>query len=984
MKLKDIFSLPKNSDSLKIIKDFLGQNLNYKDNIEVFLLYSKILLDNYAYDVLIKESKELLKRYENYDYDLFLDEVYENIVEAEIKKENFNEAQIHLNYRKKNLPILKRYRHYYQSLILKIKLQQPYEEWLEKCLIEDMPIEIFEKLSIILLEKYINDSNYTSALEIYKKLEIYSPEKHEIFAYKIYDGLKDYNTLIQRIEKLKSISNNYDAIFYLAKSYIKMQNFQKAINVEVENESFISECNKASRLKFYKLMIDMYTILKNNLSINMYEKLIKKLDVKDIKVEEKKQKKLEEKKPNKEIILESSKKNASILTIEKIIRMFEGHSDIKSNSFREELRLLCKSINYISKFKTMLIYERYDNNLYYFRNDRLFDKHIKKQDIEGSLLNEVSKNSIEGFIEFDFFKKYNEIVSSKIFENINSVYSYLNDNIIIMYYFENKDKYFLEHEDFLKVASINLMFFHSMYLKNKKHVLNTNVLEKLMLNKDINLRIYIDGQYKYSESAKKIFEINNFLDLSNFIKNIQIDYQDRYKKDFKELILNKKKQYVSSYKYKEKYIKEFSSVYFIGDNVIALSYFEDNTERINKEEKIRKDLILDSNFGFKNKQAFIRELPEKLKNKLSILKLSVSNKIEYLYGKRKYKKYFKEFCFLTNKIINNKDIYILNDNSIIVIIDSNDKRKTERVIRSYEEKIYGWKTNSIDNEYFDPKIGIIRYPVVTSETNIDVLLQYLDLSIQICKKNNKNYHFFKYSDYEYEKKEQFVINEINYAIDHQNFLTGYRQIINKKRNKVWLYESFQYIENLDISEKDIRGIAERRDRIILFDMSHIEKTLSFIRSIYENSIKSVKFLLPLSTKTIKSHLFFEKINDIEKVLENKKEVLQFFIDIKKKDIEVIKKIKFYASRGFRIHTNDLNAVLLNKVHAYHHINQNYDMELETIINLAKIINSENKFFVLRNSSKNSKIFHEDIINYVAGEEYRILSKKQLLDKIINQ
>ena len=37
-----------------------------------------------------------------------------------------------------------------------------------------------------------------------------------------------------------------------------------------------------------------------------------------------------------------------------------------------------------------------------------------------------------------------------------------------------------------------------------------------------------------------------------------------------------------SYKYKEKYIKEFSSVYFIGDNVVVLSYFEDNTERIKK------------------------------------------------------------------------------------------------------------------------------------------------------------------------------------------------------------------------------------------------------------------------------------------------------------------------------------------------------------------------------------------------------------------
>ena len=63
-----------------------------------------------------------------------------------------------------------------------------------------MPIEIFEKLSIILLEKYINDSNYTSALEIYKKLESYSPEKHEIFAYKIYDGLKDYNTVIKELK----------------------------------------------------------------------------------------------------------------------------------------------------------------------------------------------------------------------------------------------------------------------------------------------------------------------------------------------------------------------------------------------------------------------------------------------------------------------------------------------------------------------------------------------------------------------------------------------------------------------------------------------------------------------------------------------------------------------------------------------------------------------------------------------------------------
>ena len=103
-----------------------------------------------------------------------------------------------------------------------------------------------------------------------------------------------------------------------------------------------------------------------------------------------------------------------------------------------------------------------------------------------------------------------------------------------------------------------------MYLKNKKHVLNTNVLERLMLNKDINLRIYIDGQYKYSESAKKIFEINNFLDLSNFIKNIQIDYQDRYKKDFKELILNKKNNMFLHTNIKKNILKNFLQCISLG------------------------------------------------------------------------------------------------------------------------------------------------------------------------------------------------------------------------------------------------------------------------------------------------------------------------------------------------------------------------------------------------------------------------------------
>ena len=52
MKLKDIFSLPKNSDSLKIIKDFLGQNLNYKEFYTDTLIdqvyeLDKILIDKF-------------------------------------------------------------------------------------------------------------------------------------------------------------------------------------------------------------------------------------------------------------------------------------------------------------------------------------------------------------------------------------------------------------------------------------------------------------------------------------------------------------------------------------------------------------------------------------------------------------------------------------------------------------------------------------------------------------------------------------------------------------------------------------------------------------------------------------------------------------------------------------------------------------------------------------------------------------------------
>ena len=57
MRLKDVLALPKDVNSLPLLKSYLNQSLDYHDHMAAFLHYIDILYYVKSYEILIQESE---------------------------------------------------------------------------------------------------------------------------------------------------------------------------------------------------------------------------------------------------------------------------------------------------------------------------------------------------------------------------------------------------------------------------------------------------------------------------------------------------------------------------------------------------------------------------------------------------------------------------------------------------------------------------------------------------------------------------------------------------------------------------------------------------------------------------------------------------------------------------------------------------------------------------------------------------------------
>src|SRR5690554_7361152 len=108
-------------------------------------------------------------------------------------------------------------------------------------------------------------------------------------------------------------------------------------------------------------------------------------------------------------------------------------------------------------------------------------------------------------------------------------------------------------------------------------------------------------------------------------------------------------------------------------------------------------------------------------------------------------KFFLEFAQATRKHFTDDKIYRYDFNQILLVLNINDVRTVNKVLSNYFSVINHLESNVLKFEEFKVNAGVLRYPVVTSEKNIDKIYRYLDIALLKSLQNKQNFIDFTFS-----------------------------------------------------------------------------------------------------------------------------------------------------------------------------------------------------------------------------------------------
>lgn len=988
MRLKDVLALPKDVNSLQLLQTFLNQPLDYADHMAAFLHYIDILHDVKSYDLLLSESEQLIQRYKHQSYDDAIDRVLEVIIHVYLELNQPKDAKMYLDMREDKLPVLSKHRVYLQLLTYKKMMQAPVLEWLESIIYEDLPKETFIRLAEALLDAYIQAHMFDEALVVFELTDQVFPEAFIIKKCEVYEGLKQFQNIIDLIKPIVDKSPKPEYLFYLMKAYINTNQNQRAINLEVEYESVFEQTSHDFKFKFYTFMMDFYKRIDNSISVKLYQAHLNRLQAKSKKQPLTKP----ESKPTLEskqvqVTLTKEVKKASLESIEKLHTWFEKQLfSQEALQQRDNYRTQFILLNQLIPFDTLVMYEKHRHMLYFFKKERLYDKRLKKQELESSLLQFGIEKGLDGFIDPNVFANYKDVVTQQPYAEEKQLYVYQTDQVLIMYYFKQPASVYAEHDDLLRIISLSLFKRYQFEETMQQQVIQSELFNKFLEHPQVVARVYYQGICTYSKAAKRWMHTEDDEPIEPFIKRMNEKDRVSYKDAFRALYNYEEPSKVFDYQFDQRHIQEFASVHVFQEQPLILSIFKDSTPHEKAIEEVKAASQVDLITGLHNLQALYDMLPSMLSNKVSILKIELNKNVSYLYGQKSYLNYFKEFGFLTKKLIPDSDVFVYDANHLIVTMPYNDIRAVQSIIKKYMDACHEWDSKTIPQEPFLPYIGIIRYPVVTNEKNIETLLHYLDIALHQGHANNDQMYFFKYQDYEQDVFEQNILNQIHEAINHETIQIGFNQIIDQQANKVWMYESFAYIPTLDVHSKDIQLIAKKRKRTYSLDMSHLKQVMKMLSDMYQKTGKYIKILVPMDKETLTNHAFIFEVAHLFKTFQIPPKIIDINLvgDLKANvHLQVMSDLK---AMGIGIHTSSLKVALYYDVDALHFDIKHPDAKMTTYLTQIKSwTHLQNIAFVLRDiKSKDIKqLLHKHDLMLIEGPIYKQLTKDALFSKILS-
>ena len=990
MRLKDVLALPKDVNSLPLLKSYLNQSLDYHDHMAAFLHYIDILYYVKSFEILIQESEQTLQRYLKNDYDEMLDHLMSLMIDAFIELEKYQHVHKYIQLRLERLPVLKKHEVYIQMIAYKTAVNQQPDIWLQSVIDEDMPKDTYKVLAETLLGSYIKQKDFENALKLHQDMVSKLTTPYIIEFCQIYDGLQKYQEMIQTLKPLMDTNALPEYVYYLIKAYIKSQQLQRAINLEVEYETLFEQAEELVQVKYYKMMLALYEDMGNNISINVYKAHLNKIQSKQRK--QQKQSIIEPTSHNQQkrpvqVTLETHSKTPSIVDVEKMHDWLSYQLE-KTNvqSYRDSLRLDFIKFNQLVPFQTMIMYQKYNHEMYYFKKERLYDKKVRQQDLDQSYLKTLLQQPRDGFIEPHIYENFIDIISQKPFVDVKQLYTYQSDDIVMIYYFNQEATTYAEFDDLLRLISTQMMMSHRDYLNQYQLEAASDLFNKLMTHPHLVARVYKEGVCTYSKAARRWFQLEDDEPIEPFIKNLPVQERDLYKAHFKALYNYEEPSKVLEYTYQHRRIKEFAVVHKLGDHPLILSVFYDESSHVKQIETVKHEAKKDNVSGLLNLHAFLDDLPELLKDKLTILKIQVNKNISFLYGQTSYLSYFKEFGFLTKKLIEQSQVYMYDGQHFIVTVPYNDIRTVNLMIKKYFDGLSQWISKSIPQEPFTPKVGIIRYPVVTTEKNAETLMHYLDIALSRIH-DEPSFYYFKYQDFEHDQFEQHLLDQMLHAIEHQQFSIGFQQIIDQQANRVWMYESFAYIPHLDVEAKDIMFIAKKRKRLLDYDMEHIKQVLMMLSKMYEAAQKYIKILIPIHVESFTHHLFVRDVAQLMKTYDIPPKIIDFNIIGDMKASVYLQLVEDVKAIGIGIHTSSLKVSLYYNVDALHFdIKHPDDKMLDYLKTIHAFSFRQHITFVLRGvSSKDIKqTLAKAELNIIEGSIYKRLTKDALFSKVVSK
>lgn len=997
--MKEILDLQPSHEAVVEILNFIQtKTLTVLEHQTVFIhlmktyyalgIYPKVVSDGTTYHEQIRNDKENPK----------LEALYELIYFSAIKLEKFDIAYQYIQYRKNILPVNQQYLAQLNLIDFKRITNQDYTIDIEELIKDTIPDAVKLGLLKELLVLYLKQNQANKAYTLMDALKRLDYEQTYIPLYlKTLLQLKLYNDA-------KQIANQYrkhklyemDAFLALLYIYIHENDEHRLTILDADFSDKLEHQSIEFRLEAYNLFIDFYQKIKNKYQLDNYTKKLKTLQK-----ELKKQKKLEPTKVEDQapILIKDYQVSPTqavagpkenIYHMDALIELFSyAHQIHDQKNYREFLRLLFIRASEFVETTDFIVFTKKDEMLYHYKKERLYDKALVAQTYYDTLIHQTLEDGQERFGIPSSFKYDKNILTGKPFdETVGYIYSFaLYDLGVFMVYLKNELKDPGTFFDLFKG------FGSIIYASLKDEEKNANLrsentfLKQILDSNLLNSRIMDAFQSDYNISAQKLLNVDRHIPIELFLRNIGVHDVKYYEQTIQRLLEKPGLMDVITYVYLDKQIREKLISISKDGMIYVVSIFDNITYIYDERTKLIEEATMDFETSLPNLNALHKDFEQFIKDKGSFLMITFNESILPIYGSDVTLQFFKEFGQRSQKYFDDGTVYRYGTYQLFVYIPINDIRSVTKRLKDYLKYLNEHESVVIPYEQFEPKIAVIRYPVVTEEKLPSKIFRYLELSLDYLKRKHSDdpFIFYEHSIYENEVFEQQVINYLNEAIETNQLSLAFEQIIDLSRNMIWQYESDLILENIAVDSKYLHAIAKKRNRLEALEHHHIKMVCQFLNMLEKETSKLIKITIPVSKETFTSFDFSPYVFGLFHEYQIPSEFIRF--KVKGENLRVnqhLNQLSEFIQSGIGLDTTSVESALTYPFNAVHIDFKGLDDKWKLYIQSMHHLFSLNQMACIVRDVKTNE--QKDIlqslgIKYVQGDIQKAITADRLFIKI---